>query len=505
MFGKAVSDNFNQGYENERRRQNEEDFDSHHNEKLDDADATTEDNTMEDGTSLSKFKFSGSYRTPIKRKIKHDKSKIKEKAKRQTDAGRQELATRYELLPEGSIGRNYLYLCDISRIVVWSNWFNSYIFGCILLAGALVGVDTYENMGDDPIVMSLEYTILASFTAEILLKVLAEGFFPQYFFIGNEYKWNIFDFLVVVFSFPGSGGGQVAILRLLRLARLAKLFKRVPQLNMIVQGLVGGLKSIFFILILLILTFYLYAVAGIIFFRPNDPYNFRSIEVTFVSLLLTLTFDGWGDIFYTNYYGCDTYGALHFGVYTNDPNEDMQRLGDIMYCDAPEHRPVMKAVATVYFISFIILAAYCILSMFVGAVMISMVDSMIGMQKAKWMTLKERRKKEIKRQIEYLSNPNNIDRSKKRTVRLIKLVFTGRSISMDIISKSHVSKKKIIREKAEAESWHHKLSIAMIPYYVTLVDSCGYISEHVWFNNFVTFVILVASAEVGSKTDFCIK
>ena len=41
--------------------------------------------------------------------------------------------------------------------------------------------------------------------------------------------------------------------------------------------------------------------------------------------------------------------------------------------------------------------------------------------------IKDRRKKEVKRRIDYLSNPNNLDRNTKRTVRLIH--FYCRSIS----------------------------------------------------------------------------
>ena len=81
------------------------------------------------------------------------------------------------------------------------------------------------------------------------------------------------------------------------------------------MGLLGGLKSIFYIVILLILTLYLFAVTGIIFFRDNDPYHFRSIEISLLYLFDTTTLDSWGDTFYTSFYGCDIYDSS--GIYTN--------------------------------------------------------------------------------------------------------------------------------------------------------------------------------------------
>ena len=56
---------------------------------------------------------------------------------------------------------------------------------------------------------------------------------------GEEWKWNWFDFIVVIFSMPiglfSSGG--IAYLRLVRLARLGKLIQRVPAFRIIILGM----------------------------------------------------------------------------------------------------------------------------------------------------------------------------------------------------------------------------------------------------------------------------
>ena len=63
-----------------------------------------------------------------------------------------------------------------------------------------------------------------------------------------------------------TGGGMVKLLRLVRLARLAKLIRKIPPLQVIVMGLVGGLKSIVYIMLLLFIVLHLYGILGMILF-----------------------------------------------------------------------------------------------------------------------------------------------------------------------------------------------------------------------------------------------
>jgi voltage-gated sodium channel len=192
--------------------------------------------------------------------------------------------------------RAYLVACSGANRVVQSELFNNTIFFCIVVAGVLVGASTYPGMDDSAVVAALDQVVLGFFCLEVLLKVMSEGVAPYQYFVGPEWTWNNFDFLIVLFSLPilPVGGSQVAFLRLIRLMRLAKVFRKVPQLRMIMTGLIGGLKSIVYIVILLLLVFYLYAIAGIFFFRDNDPWHFRTIAVSLTSLfrLSTLSVSG---------------------------------------------------------------------------------------------------------------------------------------------------------------------------------------------------------------------
>ena len=135
--------------------------------------------------------------------------------------------------------------------------FNLIIILVICVAGILVGFQTYDHFANDPLLENIDLAILVIFTLEVALKLFAEQLEPWSFFVGKEWRWNNFDLVVVVLCMPGwgntFGGNSPQLLRLVRLLRVMKLVKKIPQLQIIVMGLIGGLKSIGYILLLLML------------------------------------------------------------------------------------------------------------------------------------------------------------------------------------------------------------------------------------------------------------
>ena len=164
-------------------------------------------------------------------------------------------------------------------------YFGAMILLCIVFAGLLVGLQTYDfascedteccvapdgtcgvddvadkddcyvctadDVTANNIVTGIDNVILFIFVLECIFKIFAEGTAPWKFFTNTEWKWNNFDFVIVVFCIPAAFGLDLpfppAVLRLFRLARLVKLVKKVPQLQMILMGLIGGLKSITYV------------------------------------------------------------------------------------------------------------------------------------------------------------------------------------------------------------------------------------------------------------------
>jgi hypothetical protein len=114
----------------------------------------------------------------------------------------------------------------------------------IFLVAVATGVDLEnEEREKSKVVFTniVSMITLAVFTLECLLKIMAEGFEPWVYFTDRENgNFNTFDFLIVTasYAFIDSAGGAVAAIRMLRLVRLITFVKNVPQLRMIVAGLI---------------------------------------------------------------------------------------------------------------------------------------------------------------------------------------------------------------------------------------------------------------------------
>jgi hypothetical protein len=80
---------------------------------------------------------------------------------------------------------------------------------------------------------------------------------------------------------------------------------------MIVMGLAGGLSSIVYIVILLLLVFYLYAIVGVMYFKTNDPWHFGTLHIAMVTLVRAATLEDWTEIMYVNIFGCQEYSYLY--------------------------------------------------------------------------------------------------------------------------------------------------------------------------------------------------
>lgn len=278
-----------------------------------------------------------------------------------------------------SFGKKYLKFSMFCYDLVHLNdTYNNFITIVFIFSGLLVGVQTYDSMAENYVVIILNNFVLAVFALEILIKVCMEGLAPWRFLTGNDWKWNWFDITILMLSMPYNGnnsfgGGSIALLRLVRLARLGKLIKKIPALLMIVNGLIDGMKSISYIMFLLVLIFYIYGVIGFYLFSVNDPFHFGSLPLAMLTLFRVSLFDNWGDILYINYYGCRIYPDIYI------VNSFNTKYSSLLNCEQSEAKPIFT---TIYFVSFIIIAAFVILSLFIGSVTLSMAESMEELKKS---------------------------------------------------------------------------------------------------------------------------
>lgn len=259
----------------------------------------------------------------------------------------------------------YIRLANFTSKIVDSHRFSLFVTMVIVLAGILVGLQTSQEVEDaiGGFLTGLDSAILAVFTTEVILKIIAEGLEPWMFF---RSAWNTFDFIIVVGSFTKGKGGMLTMLRLLRLLRVLKLVRAFPQLQVIVSALMKGLSSIGYIGLILLLCFYVFGIVGNMMFAANDPFHFQYLHYAMVSLFQCATMDGWSDVLYINYYGCDEYGYDGYLA---------------MGYNCTPHASGFLAVA--YFCAFIVLGAMVLITLFVGVVTTSMEEATQEMEAEK--------------------------------------------------------------------------------------------------------------------------
>ena len=236
--------------------------------------------------------------------------------------------------------------------IVESKWFGNLITFAILIAGVLIGIATYPEFSEKHAftLSLLNNLILYIFILEIVIKVISEGKKPWRYFSD---AWNVFDFIIVAAVFLPFGGSSIAILRLLRLLRVLKLVKALPKLQMLVGALLKSIPSMGYVSILLLLLFYIYAVAGVFFFSGNDPIHFENLQVSMLTLFRVVTLEDWTDLMYINMYGCNSYGY--------DGNE--------LFCTNSTPNPMGSVF---YFVSFVLFGTMVILNLFIGVIMTGM-------------------------------------------------------------------------------------------------------------------------------------
>jgi hypothetical protein len=132
------------------------------------------------------------------------------------------------------------------------------------------------------------------------------------YFTGPNKNWNWFDFIIVVLCMPFLPFDSFASgLRLFRLMRVLKIMSKIPQLLMILTGLAAGCKAAIWILILLFLFFYMYATAGLMFFKKTDPRSFRDYGRAFTTLYRLSTLEDWTDVMYHAYFVSSLLPRVH--------------------------------------------------------------------------------------------------------------------------------------------------------------------------------------------------
>ena len=246
-------------------------------------------------------------------------------------------------------------MVELLRKVSNANWFTQFITSVILLAGVLVGLETYPGVVEEweGALHFADKLILVIFTIEVVVKMGAEGRKPWAYF---RDPWNVFDFLIVLAAYMPIDAQFITVLRLARVLRVLKLVRALPKLQIIVSALLRSIPSMGYVSLLLLLLFYLFAVTGVFLFGENDPVHFRNLQLAMLTLFRVVTLEDWTDVMYIQMYGCEGYG---YG--------GMEHL-----CTTSTAHPVFGAA---FFVTFVLIGTMIVLNLFVGVIMTGMEEA----------------------------------------------------------------------------------------------------------------------------------
>ncbi|RDD37340.1 Sodium channel protein 60E [Trichoplax sp. H2] len=165
--------------------------------------------------------------------------------------------------------------------IVDDSLFELFITGCIILNTVLMSMyQPLEEYNSKVPAQNIDnYVFTCIFTTEMTLKLIAFGFTGYI-----QSKWNVFDGIVVIISlvdllleFISISSNSLSVLRTLRLLRVFKLARSWTTMRRLLSTIVSGAKALLYILLILILTIYVFAVLGMKIFRDAYRKHFENL------------------------------------------------------------------------------------------------------------------------------------------------------------------------------------------------------------------------------------
>ncbi|MBL0686614.1 MAG: ion transporter [Sulfurospirillum sp.] len=224
--------------------------------------------------------------------------------------------------------KNSTFMVKIKKIRD-SKWFSNLTTSIIIFYASVLGFETIDSVAEPfgSLFYSLDYAITVYFVIELSIKMAAEDKLVNFFKNG----WNLFDFFIVLITLiPIENSSFAAIARLLRIFRVLRLFTARPELKSILDMLIKAIPSIVDIVILLFIIFYIYAIIGSFIFADMPSGLWDNFLVAMLTLFRVFTFEDWTDVMY----------------------ETME----------------VYSWSWIYFVSFIIIAAFVFFNLFVAVI-----------------------------------------------------------------------------------------------------------------------------------------
>ena len=217
--------------------------------------------------------------------------------------------------------------------LVDSDRFAAVIATVIVLNAVVLGLETYPtvtaNWGDA--LLLLNEACFAVFVVELVLRFASYGRRPGDFFRSG---WNVFDLVIIGAVFIPGVREQAQLLRLLRLARIVRLVRYLPDARILLLTVVKSIPSLFSMVVLTILLLFVYGMIGWSLFGAALPETWGTIGRSMLTLFILLTLE-------------------NFPTYLAEAE-------------------AVSPYAVVFFVSYVLLAAFVVFNLLIGIVIGSM-------------------------------------------------------------------------------------------------------------------------------------
>jgi voltage-gated sodium channel len=186
-------------------------------------------------------------------------------------------------------------MAERARRIADSNRFQGFIFGVIAFNAVVLGLETYDGISDEygDVLAILNDACLGIFVVEVAIRIASYGRRPQDFF---KEGWNVFDFVVIGAAFLPGLRQNATLLRLVRLLRIVRLVSVLPELRVLIRGMVGALPPIGSMGVLAFLFIYVYGMLGNILYGEELPGQWGDIGDSMLTLFTVLTLEGWNEV-----------------------------------------------------------------------------------------------------------------------------------------------------------------------------------------------------------------
>jgi voltage-gated sodium channel len=220
-------------------------------------------------------------------------------------------------------------MIEFCRRLSTADSFQRVVLSVIVFTAVLMGIETDRELVQQhyAVFKGINGFLHVFFIVELSIRFLATAPRFQNFFRNG---WNIFDTIIVVLSLLPASGAFAMVGRLARLLRVSRLLSAVPELRLLVETMLRSIPSMGSIFLLLGVILYVYAVAGVHLFGTVDPDHWGTLGRALMTLFQVLTLEAWTEVMRAS-------------------------MGKHPY-------------AWVYFVSFIVLAVFVVVNLFIAVV-----------------------------------------------------------------------------------------------------------------------------------------